>query len=214
MTNKGKYWIKTQRNDKYYKLSKKEKHRARSYYKIKQIDEKYDVFHIGGRHPKRILDLGAAPGAWLEYIKDEYEKRPLELKSKKFKVIGVDLTTIKPFEDANNIETLDIFKQECDDLLSKYQPFDMILSDLAPKTTGDFRDIAIQSSMVEMVISYAIKYLKKQGNIVIKIFQSAETDKIVHSIKNRFNLLKRIKPSSSRESSRELYLVGLGFRRE
>ena len=213
MAKKGNSWINRQRHDKYYKKSKLENHRARSYYKLKQIHEKYNILQINGRYPKRILDLGAAPGAWLEFIKDDFLKRPIDQQSKKFKVIGIDLTSIKPFEDAPFIETyrLDIFKDRCEALIKEKGPFDAIVSDLAPKTTGDFRDIAIQLSMVEKVFEITSKYLRNNGNVAIKVFQSEETNEILNNYKNQFAMLKRMKPQSSRESSRELYIVGLKF---
>lgn len=215
MAKKGNSWINKQRSDKYYLKSKKENHRARSYYKLKQINEKYNLFQVNGRNPKRILDLGAAPGAWLEYIKDDYLKRPIDQQSKKFKAIGIDLTTIRPFENASFIETyrLDIFKERCETILQENGPYDVIVSDLAPKTTGDFRDIAIQLSMVEKVFQIALKHLRRNGNVAIKVFQSEETNEVLQKYKEHFSMLKRMKPQSSRETSRELYIVGLKFKK-
>ncbi|UYP47300.1 Ribosomal RNA large subunit methyltransferase E [Candidatus Lokiarchaeum ossiferum] len=215
MAKKGNSWINKQRNDKYYKKSKQENHRARSYYKLKQINEKYNIFQVNGRNSKRILDLGAAPGAWLEYIKDEFLKRPIDQQSKKFKAIGIDLTSIKPFEDVSFIETyrLDIFKEQCAKVIQENSPYDAIVSDLAPKTTGDFRDVAIQLSMVEKVFEIALKHLRRNGNVAIKVFQSEETNEILQKYKEHFSMLKRMKPQSSRDTSRELYIIGLKFKK-
>ncbi|MHA2001769.1 MAG: SAM-dependent methyltransferase [Promethearchaeota archaeon] len=212
MGKKGGNWLNKQRSDKYYVKSKREGHRARSYYKIAQIDQKYNIFKVNGRYPKKILDLGAAPGAWLEYTNRKFLERPPDQQTKKFKVIGIDLTSIKPFEDAPNITTyrLDIFKPRCEEVITENAPFDIILSDLAPKTSGDFRDIAIQESMVEKIF-YFLKYLRFHGNVVIKVFQSEEINRLFKLFLPHFRNFKRMKPKSSRESSREIFFVGKDF---
>ncbi|TFH29798.1 MAG: RlmE family RNA methyltransferase [Promethearchaeota archaeon] len=209
--NKGP-WISQQKSDKYYRKSKVDHHRARSYYKLEQIDQKYHVLTSRGRFPKSILDLGAAPGAWLEYIKNQYEKQLQNLKPSKPSYVGIDLRTIRPFEEAPFITSYryDIFKPECHQFIAENGPWDVILSDLAPKTAGDFRDIAIQEEMVSQVFTF-LKYLKNEGNIVVKIFQSEQTDPFVKEWSEKFRLLKRIKPEASRSKSRELYIVGLGY---
>ena len=214
MGNKKGPWLAKQRSDKYYRKSKNEHHRARSYYKLEQIDKKYNVLTVRGRFPKSILDLGAAPGAWLEYIKDQYEKHPKNGKPSKPKYVGIDLRSIRPFEDAPFISSHrhDIFKPDCHQFITDNGPWDVILSDLAPKTAGDFRDIAIQEDMVRQVAMF-LKHLKNEGNIVVKIFQSEQTDSFVKEWKEKFRLIKRIKPEASRPKSRELYIVGLGYLR-
>ncbi|MHA1745217.1 MAG: SAM-dependent methyltransferase [Promethearchaeota archaeon] len=210
--SKKKIWLQKQKKDPYYRKSKQQGHRARSYYKLEQIDQKFNIFKINGRNPRRILDLGAAPGAWLEYIRDLYLKRPETHQTKKFKAIGIDLTTIRPFPDFPYIQTfrVDIFKPKCEEILSPFVPFDVILSDLAPKTSGDFRDAAIQSAMVEKVLEFT-KFLKPHGNVVIKVFQSEETNALFREGAGLFQKFKRTKPAASRESSREIYFIGLNY---
>ncbi|WP_457558116.1 SAM-dependent methyltransferase [Candidatus Harpocratesius sp.] len=213
MGNRKNPWLTKQKSDPYYKKSKAEHHRARSYYKLKEIDAKYHILSINGRFPKKIIDLGAAPGAWLEYIKDQYISRFGTSFSNKFKVVGVDLTSIRPFSENKNIITvrLDVFKEECEDLLKQLAPWDVILSDLAPKTAGDFRDIAIQEAMVQKVLFFS-RYLKIGGNLVVKVFQSEKTNIIFKEWAPYFHLFKRMKPAASRPKSRELYLIGKGYK--
>lgn len=212
MGSKKNPWITKQRSDPYYKRSKNEHHRARSYYKLQEIDRKHRILEVNGRFPKNIIDLGAAPGAWLEYIKEKFQALPENQQSKKFRVVGVDLTSIRPFPDCPNIEFLriDIFKPECESLIRENAPWDIILSDLAPKTAGDFRDVAIQESMVEKVL-YFTRYLKIGGNLVVKIFQSEQTKMLFEKWKPAFKTFKRMKPSASRPKSRELYFIGKGY---
>jgi 23S rRNA (uridine2552-2'-O)-methyltransferase len=210
--SKKKIWLQKQKKDPYYRKSKQQGHRARSYFKIEQIDRKFNIFKINGRNMKHVLDLGAAPGAWLEYIRDIYLKRPETHQTKKFKAVGIDLTTIRPFPDFPYIHTFraDIFKPKCEEILSPFVPFDVILSDLAPKTSGDFRDAAIQSAMVEKVFEFT-KFLKPHGNMVIKVFQSEETNALFREGNALFQKFKRSKPPASRESSREIYFIGLNY---
>jgi 23S rRNA (uridine2552-2'-O)-methyltransferase len=213
LAKKGKTWIKNQRNEKYYRMSKREGFRSRAAYKLIQIDAKYNIFKVKGKFPKKILDLGAAPGAWIEVILRKYLEIPEAKRYRNFKIIGIDLITIRPFENATFIEThrVDIFSEKCEkEIIQPEKLFDVILSDLAPKTSGDFRDIAKQEAMVEKVFEFT-KYLKNHGHIVVKMFQSDLTNEIMKKWKTHFRMLKRIKPPASRESSRELYIVGLNF---
>jgi 23S rRNA (uridine2552-2'-O)-methyltransferase len=207
-------WISRQRNDRYYKLSKIEGHRARSYYKLEQIDKKYKIIKLNTRKPARVLDLGAAPGAWLEYIKDVYNSNWNVEKIPKNHVIGLDLNTIRPFSDAPYISTyrLDIFKEKCAKFLEEQQQFDLIISDLAPKTAGDDRDVAIQIGMVQKVFEF-LKFLKPGGNMVCKIFQSEESYELFKLFESKFQSFTRIKPQASRKRSRELYFVGINFQK-
>jgi len=208
-----KTWIKGQLNEKYYKMSKREGFRSRAAYKLIQIDSKYNIFKVKGKFPKKILDLGAAPGAWIEVILRKYLEIPEAKRYRNFKIIGIDLTTIRPFENAPFIEThrVDIFIEKCEkEIIQPEKLFDLIVSDLAPKTSGDFRDLAKQEAMVEKVFEFT-KYLKNHGHIVVKMFQSEFTNEIMKKWKTHFRILKRMKPPASRESSRELYIVGLNF---
>ncbi len=213
MAKKGKNWIKAQLSDPFYKKAKREGFRSRAAYKLIQVDSKYNIFKVKGKFPKKILDLGAAPGAWIEVILRKYLDISISKRYRNFKVIGIDLTTIHPFENAPFIEThrSDIFSEKCEkEIIQPEKRFDVILSDLAPKTSGDFRDLANQEAMVEKVFEFT-KYLKKHGNIVVKMFQSEFTNEIMKKWKPYFKLLKRMKPLASRESSRELYIIGLNF---
>lgn len=206
-------WISRQKSDKYYRKSKTEGHRARSYYKLEQIDRKFHILDLHLRKPPKILDLGAAPGAWLEYIAHKYsiawnlEKIPPK------QVIGIDLNTIQPFPLAPFIytERINIFKGKCQRFLQEHGPFDVILSDLAPKTAGDHRDIAIQSDMIRKLNDY-LEFLKPNGKMVCKVFQSSESYHLFQMFKPRFFQLDRMKPSASRSSSREIYFIGQNFK--
>ncbi len=206
-------WIQRQQSDKYYKKSKHEGHRARSYYKLEQIDKKYQIINLSRRSPPKILDFGAAPGAWLEYIKNKFNERWESDHISQKRVCGIDLNSIRPFDDAPYIYTvrIDIFKDKCREFLNDNGPFDIIISDLAPKTAGDDRDIAIQSDMLRKLYEY-LEFLKPGGKFVCKVFQSSESYELFQMFASRFHRMQRMKPQASREQSRELYFVGLQFK--
>jgi cell division protein FtsJ len=208
----GKSWISSQKSDMYYKKAKSLGFRSRAAFKFIQMNRKFDVYNINGRFPNKILDLGCAPGAWIQVILKDFNNLPQKRKPKHFKIYGIDLTTIKPFEPGEHVEFLraNLFKTKSDDFIQKNQPYNLILSDLAPKTSGDFRDIAIQEQMVEKVIEICEKYLTKNGNLITKIFQSESTTELKAKLEPIFNKTQLTKPKASRSSSREVYLVGLG----
>jgi len=208
MGKNTKAWLSKQKADPYYRKAKQRGYRARSAFKLLEIIDKHNILYVNGRFPKTILDLGAAPGAWIEIILEKYKKQDPQSVSKKFKVVGIDLTTIKPFDNPMaETHRCDIFKPKTEEILKPYGLFDVIVSDLAPKTAGDDRDIAIQEAMVERVFALLPKILKMHGNLVIKIFQSELTRQFVNVQKNNFRFVKLTKPNASRPSSKELYLV-------
>ena len=206
----------SQKGDKYYRKAKEEGFRARSAYKLFQIDAKFNIFRVNGRFPLHTLDMGASPGSWLEVIIKKYEQLPDKQRPNKFKVIAIDLNSIKAFENAPyiNFYRIDIFKPRIEEVLDEIKYLDLIISDLAPKTAGDSRDTAIQESMVERAFEFCNMYLKRGGNFVTKIFQSPDTRLILKNHEKEFEHLQLTKPSASRQQSREMYLVGKNFLRK
>lgn len=212
MSKKGNIWLDKQKGDRFYKKSKEQGYRARSYFKLQHIAQKYPVFSVNGRYPKKILDIGAAPGAWIEYLIEDYEKRPKDQQTTKFRIVGIDLRTIKPFKNAEYVEShrIDVFKLDCMEIIKQYSQFDVFLSDLAPKTAGDFRDIAIQHDMVRRVIEF-FPYLRIHGNCIVKVFQAEESPALFLEFKQKFKNAFRMKPQASRDQSREFYFIGLDY---
>ena len=207
-------WISKQKADKYYRKSKLEGHRARSYYKLEQIEKKYYILKQTQRFAPRILDLGAAPGAWLEYIKDVVNKTWDPSKIASNHIIGIDLNTVRPFPDAEYISSyrMNIFQGKCLRFLQEQKKFDIILSDLAPKTAGDSRDIAIINSMVQKVFEF-LQFLNPGGNVVCKIFQSDETYGLSKMFESQFQSFKQMKPEASKKQSREIYFIGISYKK-
>src|SRR3989338_5309204 len=171
--------------DYYFNKAKKEGFRARSSYKLIEIAKKYQLIQKNDA----VLDIGCAPGSWLQVIKQMTRGR----------IVGV--TFIQ-----GDIEDTEVKKQ----LQGK---FDVIISDIAPKTTGmRERDQAISYILSRESFLIAKKHLNTNGNFLVKTFQSQETEDLVKEIKPHFSFVKRYSPQSTRQGSKEIYIVATGFK--
>lgn len=182
--------------DYYFNKAKKEGFRARSSYKLIEIAKKYQLI----RKNDAVLDIGCAPGSWLQVVKQ----------MTKGKIVGIDLVSIKPIEGVQfiqgNIEEKTIQEQ----LKGK---FDVIISDIAPKTTGiKQRDQVLSYILSRESFILAKKILNTNGNFLVKTFQSQETEDLFKEMKPFFTFMKRYSPQSTREGSKEIYIVALGFK--
>ena len=178
--------------DKLTKRAKREGYKARSAYKLLELNNKYHII----KRNSRVLDLGCWPGSWLQVVSKITDN-----------VVGVDLRETK-IEDVRTY-VMDIFSDE----ILKLGRFDVILSDVAPRTSGNieidqFKSYELSSRAFEI----AKKLLNKNGNFLVKIFQGIDSDKLLREMKKYFTLAKGIKPSSSKKKSKEIYYIGLGFR--
>ena len=185
--------------DHYSTKAKKENFPARSVYKLKEIQQKYNLIKKGDR----VLDLGCSPGSWLIYAAD--------LTGKKGRVIGVDLKPLSVKIPSNaKVYTADIFSidDEFYDLTGK--DFNIILSDMAPATTGNKSvDAARSFNLCEAALSIAQKTLMPGGSFVCKIFQGEDFNKFSDLVKSCFKKSRIFKPQSSRKASKEIYIIGL-----
>jgi len=179
-----------ERKDTYYQKAKQQGFRARSSYKLLEIQEKYKII----KPNDSVLDIGCAPGSWLQVVK----------KLTKGYILGIDIVRIKPIRGVEFIQE-DINKFETK------KKFNTVLSDIAPKTTG-IRHMDQEQSYELTKQSYEVakKYLKKNGNFVVKTFQSENTQKLIRKMKPNFKLVKTFVPKSTRQSSKELYIIALG----
>ena len=186
--------------DHYSTLAKKENFPARSVYKLKEIHQKYNLIKKGDR----VLDLGCAPGSWLIYA--------AELAGKKGGVTGVDLKPLSIKIPSNaRIYTADILSVD-DEFYNKLtgKNFNVILSDMAPATTGNKHvDAARSFNLCEAALSIAQKTLIPGGSFVCKIFQGEDFNEFSDSVKTCFKKSKIFKPQSSRKASKEIYIIGL-----
>ena len=190
---------KDRQNEFYTTLAKKEGYPARSVYKLKEIDEKYKII----KKNNRVLDLGCAPGSWLLYISQKVGNGG--------KVVGVDIEEIKILKKANIVFVKrSVFDLKESDFKDK---FDVVVSDLSPKTSGiKFLDAGKSLELAEKAFEIARSVLLPGGNFVCKIFQSELSDEFFKKVKNCFDFAKRIKPKAVIKKSKEFYIIGRGFR--
>jgi 23S rRNA (uridine2552-2'-O)-methyltransferase len=189
--------------DHYYKKAKSEKYLARSIYKLEEIDKKYKVI----KKKDIVLDLGYYPGSWTQYISKAVTDNG--------KVVGIDIQEVnKKLSHLSNVQLYEKDINDVNDLsdLGVETQFDVVVSDMAPKTTGiKSVDQARSLELVEMVFGHLPKFLKVEGNFVIKVFDSQDAQKFLTSQKKRFKKFQYLKPKSTRSVSKEFFVIGLGF---
>lgn len=186
--------------DFFYYKAKKDKYPARSVYKLEEMDKKYNIIKKGAR----VLDLGCSPGSWSKYCSSKVGHKGL--------VAGIDKEKPK-VESLPNMEFLqqDILKLDLNQLKQISPQFDVVLSDLAPSTTGT-KEVDQARSLELALAAYdiAVKMLKPGGHFVCKLFQGPDVNKLFKEMRRRFTWTKTAKPSGSRRESFEVYVVGYG----
>lgn len=190
-------------HDHYFKQAKAEGYLARSAYKLKEIIKKRQLLKRGDR----VLDLGCAPGSWLQVASETVGDRGI--------VVGLDLQAIEA-DIAGNVITLqgDVFKTEPRQLLAlsgKPTLFDVVLSDMAPNTTGDgdhFRSV----ELCRRVLAILPGLLKADGNMTMKVFEGEEYPSLLKEMRLLFKEVKGFKPDATRDVSKEMYIIGIGYK--
>ncbi|OGZ24327.1 MAG: hypothetical protein A2896_01690 [Candidatus Nealsonbacteria bacterium RIFCSPLOWO2_01_FULL_43_32] len=183
----------------YTRLAQKQGYPARSVYKLKELDEKYRLIRKGDR----VLDLGCAPGSWLLYLAQKV--------GAKGQILGFDTEDVKIPPSANIVFIKkSVFDMTEADLKNK---FNVVVSDLSPKTSGiKFMDAGRSLEMAEKAFEIAEKVLRPGGNFVCKIFKNELSDEFFGQMKNYFDFAQRFKPKAVIKKSKELYMIGKGFR--
>ena len=198
-----KKWLRERAKDYYYRLAKSEGYRSRAAYKLLQTSEKYRFIKRG----YVVLDLGAAPGGWMQIAR--------ELVGKDGYVLGVDLETNKGFE-WNNVTSFigDITFLEGFDLLQELpKKADVVLSDISPNISGIWDlDHARQSGVAEGALEIAITVLRRDGSFFIKVFHGDLLRDFMKKVENYFKFVRIVKPKASRKKSSEIYFLALGFK--
>lgn len=192
-------WFNERKNDPYYRWAKEQGYRSRAAFKLIQLEERFG-FLEGARN---VLDLGAAPGGWLQVASESVGDEGL--------VLGVDLYEIEPL-GLPNVETLvgDITDEETqDEIMDMFQgKIDVILSDMAPDVSGTWDlDQYRQIYLARVALVIADRLLKRKGWMVIKTFQGSEHGKFVREMRDMFETVKIVKPKATRKKSAEIYLV-------
>jgi len=188
-------------DDHYARRARSENYKARSVYKLQEIDIKYQIVP----HKGKILDLGASPGSWSQYVSEKGKQR--------LKITAFDLKPLEVSLPNLFFHQLDIYSQEAAEIITSYAPYDLIMSDMAPSTTGiKLRDQTLSLELVKLVVDIALNSLNKKGSLVFKYFESEDANLYLKSIKNRFQNTTTIKPKSTRSRSYELFFVGKSLR--
>lgn len=185
--------------DAYRRQARAEGFVSRAIYKLKTIDEKYRLFRRG----QRVLDLGCTPGSWLQYIALRTGPEGL--------VIGVDLEA----PQVSLVHPLyflpgDVLSLDFEVIRAQSPYFEVIVSDLAPKTSG-IKGVDQQRSLelAQRAWEIAQEFLASGGHFLVKIFEGPDTGILVTQLKQAFKQCQRIKPAGSRPASKEYYLLGL-----
>ena len=191
--------------DHYYLEAKKRGIRSRAYFKIEDMHKRFNIFAPGDT----VIDIGAAPGGWLQYISKVIGLDGL--------VIGVDIREIEEFTDKYNIVTIkgDIFSEETlkkikDKLMGRKA--DVIVSDASPNITGVYEIDSMKIYEInKRVMHIAKKFLKRNGILVLKTFQGREEQRVRRMLMKKFKFIKIYKPKASRKRSSEIYYIGFYF---
>jgi 23S rRNA (uridine2552-2'-O)-methyltransferase len=193
----SKSWVNKQRRDIYVKQSKVDGYRARSVYKLIEIDEKFKIFKGG----INVIDIGAAPGSWSQYVAKNIKSERL---------ISIDLKKMEAIENTTQILG-DFTEQKIQDEIKKNinnKKVDVVMSDMAVNTTGIKNIDSIQTGeLCKEAMFFAKNILKTNGFFISKIFMGSTFNEIVADGKKYFKQVKVFKPKSSRKDSKESFII-------
>ena len=192
----SKNWINKQRRDTYVRQSKVDGYRARSAYKLIEIDEKFKIFKGG----MNVIDIGAAPGSWSQYVSKVV---------KNGKIISIDLKNMEKIKNTIQIRG-DFTHEDVQNLIKKYlnNKSDVVMSDMAVNTTGIKNIDAIQTGeLCKEAMIFSKEVISEKGFFISKIFMGSTFNEIVALGKKIFKEVKVFKPKSSRKDSKESFII-------
>ncbi len=187
-------------NDPYVTAARQQGWRSRAAFKLLELDDRYHLIRPGSR----VLDLGAAPGGWTQ----------VAVKRGAASVLALDLLAIDPIHGSVIIQG-DFTDPDMPVRLTAELggPADLVLSDMAPNTTGHTATDHIRIvALAEMALDFALQTLSPGGNFVTKVFQGGSERSVLDTLKRHFSTVRHAKPPASRKESSELYVVALGFK--
>ena len=192
----SKNWVNKQRRDTYVRQSKVDGYRARSAYKLKEIDEKFKIFKGG----MSVVDIGAAPGSWSQYVAKVV---------KSGKIISIDLKEMENIENTLQIQG-DFTLVDTQDQIKEYlkKKPDVVMSDMAVNTTGIKNIDSIQTGeLCKEAMVFSKDVISEKGFFISKIFMGSNFNEIVALGKKLFKEVKVFKPKSSRKDSKESFII-------
>ena len=194
---KSKNWVNRQKNDQFVKKAKQLGYINRAAFKLEEIEQKYKIIE----HSREILELGSSPGGWTQVILNYNSKT---------NITCFDLLDMKMNNQRIAFYREDFLKFNFTNLKNK---FDLVLSDVAPNTTGhQSTDHLRISQLIYEVIDRLEIILKKQGSFIFKIWKGEEEKEIIKILKKIFDKVEYFKPKSSRQESSEIFIISRGFR--
>ncbi|MBY0471244.1 RlmE family RNA methyltransferase [bacterium] len=192
--------------DYYFHKAKAENFAARSVFKLQEIDRRLKVLRAGDK----VLDLGAAPGSWSQYASQKV--------GEKGRVLGIDIQPIKLTLPNAIFVTADMRDLNLEELFTEKgisPPFDLVMSDMAPKTIGvKITDQARSFELCELALQTAERFLKPNGHFICKLFHSDEFEQLRKMLAAKFKKVEIIRPKSTRKESKEIFLIALHYQGE
>ena len=206
-------WLHDHLTDPYVKLAQKEGYRSRAAYKLKEIDEAHGLVRPG----YRVVDLGAAPGAWSQYLRRRLAPQGAAPGALDGAIVALDVLPMEPIEGVAFIQgdfRDDPVMEQLEQALGGRQ-VDLVVSDMAPNLSGvAAADAARIEHLVELAVDFSLRHLAgPHGALVCKVFHGSGYSQWVKLFKNSFRIVKPVKPKASRDRSAETFLLGIGPRR-
>ncbi|NVB41128.1 RlmE family RNA methyltransferase [Pseudenhygromyxa sp. WMMC2535] len=193
---------KRNRHDPDYLRAKRENYAGRAIYKLQEIDQRFRLIKPG----MRVLDLGCWPGSWLQYA--------AEKAGPEASLIGVDLAEVE-IALPSTVQTFvgDVYKLKLDRMRERFGPFDLVISDMAPNTTGnkDY-DIPASEDLLLRALEIATATLRTGGHFCAKVFQGGRFPELIRAVEQTFQQGRAYRCKHTRKQSREQYIVGRGLR--
>jgi 23S rRNA (uridine2552-2'-O)-methyltransferase len=205
-------WLHDHLTDPYVRRAQQDGYRARAAYKLEEIDRSLGLIRPG----QVVVDLGAAPGAWSQYLRRRFAPAGAAAGALDGTIIALDLLEFEPIEGVSFLQG--DFREEAVvaqlEALLAGREVDVIVSDMAPNLSGiPASDAARMADLVELAVDFSLRHLRRpQGALVCKVFHGSGYSQLVELFKRSFRTVKPIKPKASRDRSAETFLVGIGPR--
>ncbi|WP_189499450.1 RlmE family RNA methyltransferase [Algimonas arctica] len=196
----SKLWIERQINDPYVQRAKELGYRSRAAFKLEELDDRYNLITPNSL----IVDLGCAPGGWMQAAFKRGARR----------IVGIDILQVESVPNAEILH-LDFMAEGATEELKAHleRAPDFVMSDLAANTTGHKQTDHLKTvALVEAAAEFALDVLAPGGHFITKVFQGGAEEKLLKRLRERFEFVRHAKPKSSRKGSPEIYLVAKGFR--
>ena len=202
-------WIERHINDPFVKRSRVDGYRARSVYKLIELNEKEKLIRPG----MTVVDLGAAPGSWTQVVREKLSDKNGEVNGK---IIAMDSLPMDPIDGVTFLQG-DFREQDVADQLNALvgeEQVDLVLSDMAPNLSGIAAADAARCLLLnELALEFCLEHLKNDGVFVTKVFQGSGFSQYVETLKKHFKVVLTRKPQASRSTSAEVYMVAKGIKK-